>query len=182
MDPKPAAVRVWDRPVRLIHWSLAACCAAAWITTEVGLRWHELLGYAALALVAARAVWGLCGTRYARFSQFVHGPRATWDYARQVRHASAPRYIGHNPLGAWMAVALWSCIALLGLTGWLYSTDMFWGMAWLDLTHQFLGWTLLVLVGFHVAGVLYTARRHGEQLVRAMLDGRKPPPGPGDIA
>lgn len=175
-------MKVWDRAVRAIHWSLAATCVGAWITTEAGLRWHEPLGYAALALVAVRAIWGFTGPRYARFTQFVRGPAATLAYAARVAAGTVPRYLGHNPLGGWMALALWSCIALLGLTGWLYSTDLFWGEAWLDRTHQWLGWSLLALVALHLAGVVHAARRHRDRLVAAMVTGNKRPPGPGDIS
>ena len=175
-------MKVWDRAVRAIHWSLAATCAGAWASTEVGLRWHEPLGYVALALVAVRVAWGFTGPRHARFTQFVRGPAATLAYASRVAAGTAPRYLGHNPLGAWMALALWGCIALLGLTGWLYSLDMFWGEAWLDRTHQWLGWTLLALVLLHLAGVLHSARRHDDRLVAAMVTGNKRPPGPEDIS
>lgn len=177
-----AATPVWDRVVRCIHWALAAACIGAWVSTEVGLGWHMPLGYLACALVALRVIWGFTGSRYARFSQFLRSPRATWHYALRVRQGQAARYIGHNPLGGWMAVALWACVALLGSTGWLYSTDMFWGEAWLDRTHEVLGWLLLALVALHIGGVLHTARVHRERLVRAMLTGAKPPPAPGDVA
>lgn len=176
-----SAVKVWDRPVRLLHWVLAVSCVAAWITSEVMLRWHEPIGYAALALVAARIAWGFAGGRYARFSQFVRAPRSTWEYAVAVTRGTATRYVGHNPLGGWMALALWTCVATLGVSGWLYTTDMFWGTGWLDLTHQALAWLLVALVALHLAGVVHTSRKQGERLVAAMLDGRKPPAGPGDI-
>jgi len=174
-------MRVWDRAVRAIHWALAAACAAAWVTTQAGLRWHEPLGYLALALVAIRLVWGFAGTPYARFSQFIRSPSATLAYAAQLRSGSAPRYLGHNPLGGWMAVVLWTFVALLGLSGWLYSTDMFWGEAWLDRLHQWLGWSLLGLVALHLAGVIHASRKHRESLVAAMVSGEKRPPQPGDI-
>jgi cytochrome b len=180
--PAPAtATPVWDRVVRGVHWALAAACIGAWVTTEVGLGWHTPLGYLALALVTLRVVWGFTGSHYARFSQFLRSPSATWTYAVQVRQGTAARYLGHNPLGGWMALALWACVALLGLTGWLYSTDMFWGEAWLDRTHAVLGWSLLVLAVLHVAGVVHTGRVQRERLVRAMLAGTKPCAGPGDV-
>ena len=177
-----SAVKVWDRPVRLLHWALALCCVAAWITSEVLLRWHEPIGYAALALVVTRIAWGFAGGRYARFSQFLRAPRDTWRYAEAVVRGTARRYVGHNPLGGWMALALWSSVAALGVTGWLYTTDMFWGTGWLDLTHQVLAWLLVGLVGLHLAGVVHTGRKHGERLVAAMVHGRKRSAGPSDIA
>jgi cytochrome b len=83
------------------------------------------------------------------------------------------RYIGHNPLGGWMVVALMFMVAAAGITGWLSVTDRFWGVDWVQELHEFFANTLLVLAGFHVAGVVYTSVHHRENLVRAMLTGRK---------
>lgn len=174
-------MRVWDPLVRAVHWLLVLCVAAAWINRHhMGPR-HEYWGYGALALVAARLVWGFVGGRYARFRQFVRPPRATGAYLRGVLSGTAPRYIGHNPLGGWMVLALMGCIALLGFTGWLYNTDMFWGYGWLADLHAALGWTLLGLVALHVSGVIFTSVTHRENLVRAMVTGRKPAAGAGDL-
>jgi cytochrome b len=175
-------VPVWDRPVRLLHWLLVASVAAAWLTTFGLARWHEPAGYVAAAAVAARVLWGFAGTAHARFTSFVRGPAATRDYAARLLERSEPRYLGHNPLGAWMVLVLLAFVAALGLTGWLYAaTDMFWGEAWLERLHAVLGWSLLALVALHVAGVAFTSLRHGENLVRAMIDGGKAPPRPEDV-
>ncbi|WP_236698345.1 cytochrome b/b6 domain-containing protein [Xylophilus sp. Leaf220] len=177
-DPRPTpspapAVRVWDLPVRLLHIVLAAAVAGAWLTGEETLRWHEAAGWAGLAAVAARLAWGARGGRFARFGTFVRGPAATVRYAAQVLHGTAPRYLGHNPLGGWMAVALLAAVAATGITGWLYTTDAFWGMAWLDWLHRALAWAVLALVGLHVAGVVFTGWHQRENLVAAMVHGRK---------
>ena len=174
--------RVWDLPVRLVHWALAVSCAAGWVTTAYLTGWHEAAGYAALALVVFRVFWGFAGGRYARFSQFMRGPRATLSYARLVWQGHAPRYLGHNPLGAWMAMALWSCVAALGVTGWLYTTDMFFGEPWLNLTHELLAWALFPLVALHVAGVVHTVSQKSDRLITAMFTGDKRPPSGGDVS
>ena len=106
---------------------------------------------------------------------------ATWAYLRGVLKGTAPRYIGHNPLGGWMVLALVSCIGLLGFTGWLYNTDMFWGYGWLADLHAAFGWALLGLVALHVSGVVLTSIKHRENLVWAMVTGRKPAAAPQDI-
>ncbi|CAM3711932.1 cytochrome b/b6 domain-containing protein [Paracidovorax anthurii] len=174
--------RVWDAAVRLLHWSLVASVAAAWITRSRLGPLHENIGYAALAIATARVAWGFtAGGRHARFAQFVRGPAATLAYARAALAGRAPRHLGHNPLGGWMVVALLACIGLLGFTGWLYTTDLFWGYGWLANLHEGLGWTLLGLIALHVGGVLWTSLQHRENLVRAMLTGRKAPPGQGDV-
>lgn len=181
MRRHPSSIKVWDRPVRLLHWTLVIAVAGAWITT-LGwgfVKWHEPAGYVALAAVTLRALWGFTGSKYARFRQFVRGPRSLLNYTDQLRTKSEPRHLGHNPLGGWMVLQLIACIAGLGITGWLYTTDYFWGMAWLDLLHQCLAWGLLALVLLHVAGVLFTSLRHRENLVAAMFTGRKRPPTSG---
>ena len=179
-------MRVWDPLVRIAHWALAASVLAAWITADIELeaarRAHEWLGYAALALVALRLVWGAIGPRYARFGQFVRSPARTFSYARAVIALTEPRYIGHNPLGGWMVVALLAMAAAAGLSGWLSVTDRFWGVEWVQELHEALADGLLALIGLHVAGVAFTSLRQRENLVRAMLTGRKPAPRPGDLA
>lgn len=168
-----ATVAVWDRLVRLLHWSLLLSLIVCWLGIFVLPGVHRPAGYLALALVAVRLLWGFAGSRYARFSQFVRGPRATWAYARAVLGRCEPRHIGHNPLGAWMILALLGCVCALALTGWLYTTDRFWGDEQVEALHLALAWALLALALLHVAGVFYTGRRQHESLLRAMLSGRK---------
>lgn len=181
-----AGVRVWDPLVRVLHWTLVASILAAWITGEIekeaAQRFHEWAGYAALAIVGLRLPWGLFGTRYARFPQFLRGPRRTLAYAKQVAAGAEPRYLGHNPLGGWMIVALLAAVAAAGVSGWLMTTDRFWGVEWVEEVHEALANTLFALAGLHVAGVVFTSLRHRENLVRAMFTGRKRAPQPGDVA
>ena len=180
-----AEVRVWDPLVRIVHWTLVASVLAAWITSELesdaAKRAHEWAGYAALALVALRLAWGAIGPRYARFGQFLRPPAQTLAYARAVLALAEPRHIGHNPLGGWMVVALLSMAAAAGLSGWLYVTDRVWGVEWVEEVHEALANGLLLLIALHVAGVVFTSLRHGENLVRAMFTGRKRAPRPGDL-
>lgn len=173
--------RVWSRTVRLLHLGLIASVTVAWAFREDLSPVHEMAGYVALAAAVVRSAIGMAGGGYARFGQFVRSRAATLGYARQVLRGNAPRYIGHNPLGGWMVVALLGCIGLLGASGWLYTTDLFWGYGWLAWLHAALGWTLLALVALHVGGVVFTSIAHRENLVTAMLTGRKAPPGPGDV-
>ncbi|MES2258204.1 MAG: cytochrome b/b6 domain-containing protein [Pseudomonadota bacterium] len=165
--------RIWDLPVRLLHWLLVASVVAAWYTGSRIGPVHEYCGYTAAAVVALRLLWGFIGTRYARFAQFVPGARATLLYLRQVLAGTAPRYLGHNPLGGWMVLALLACVALLGGSGWLMNTDLLWGYAWPVRVHVALAWLLLGLIALHLAGVLFTSWQHRENLVGAMLTGDK---------
>lgn len=179
-------MKVWDLFVRLAHWTLVLSVLGAWLTAEAdgeaAKKLHEWLGYLALAVLALRIPWGWIGTRYARFSQFVCAPAQTLAYAKAVATGSERRHLGHNPLGAWMILALIVMVIAASASGWLYVTERFWGEEWLEETHEALANGLLFLVALHVAGVVFSSLRHRENLVRAMFTGRKRPPGPGDVA
>ncbi len=175
-------IRVWSPVVRLFHWALAISVASAWLVSE-DIRWlHEYAGYAAVALVASRIVIGFTGSDRERFASFVAGTGATLAYLNDILHRRERRYIGHNPAGGAMIVALLAVIALLGATGWLMTTDAYWGDERLEAVHEFLADALVLLVGLHLCGVALASFSHGENLVRAMVTGRKRPPGPGDVA
>jgi cytochrome b len=171
-------VRVWDAFVRVAHWTLVACVIAAWFARGAP---HEWLGYAALAVVLARILWGFAGPAYARFTQFVPAPSRTAAYARRVLARQEERYLGHNPLGGWMIVALLTAVILVAASGWLATTDRYWGVEWVQDLHEWLADLLGALAALHVAGVVYASRRHGENLLGAMITGRKRPPAPGDV-
>lgn len=174
-------MKVWDRPVRLLHWALMAAVAIATLSLWWWGGLHQPAGYAALVIVLLRLSWGAIGSRYARFAQFVRSPRATLAYLRLLRQGREPRYIGHNPLGGWMVVLLLACVLGLALSGWLYTTDCLWGDERVDNIHRALAWSLLGLVALHVTGVIRTGLRHGESLVRAMIEGSKRDPGADDV-
>jgi cytochrome b len=166
-------IPVWDLAVRVLHWSIVLTVAAAWLTRHSPGGWHEWLGYATLAIVAARTAWGFLGRGHARFADFLRAPAATCEYARAVVEAREDRHLGHNPLGAWMVVALLALVALVGFTGWLYTTDRYWGIAWVERLHSTLSDVLFVFVALHILGVLFTSKRHRENLLASMVHGRK---------
>lgn len=172
-DAAPATVKVWDFLVRLFHWSFAACFAGAWITAE-SERFrdvHVFLGYAMLGLVAFRLLWGLVGPRHARFSSFVRGPAAVARYLRSLLAGRPEHHLGHNPAGA-VAIVLMLAAALAAIaSGWAVYNDL--GGEWLEETHEFLAGAMLALVGVHLAGVAVASWLHRENLVAAMLTGRK---------
>ncbi|MDW5375345.1 cytochrome b/b6 domain-containing protein [Halomonas sp. HP20-15] len=178
---KYATVGVWDLWTRLVHWSLAVCFATAWLTSGTWQSVHEWAGYSVAALVAWRVIWGLVGPRRMRFSSFVRSPTVAWNHLKAMRYGREPRYLGHNPAGGWMIVVLLFGLALQTFSGWLSTTDAFWGVEWLQEAHGFLGNLLLALVGLHVAGVVASSWLHRENLARAMITGRKRSPGPDDI-
>jgi cytochrome b len=166
-------IQVWDLWVRIGHWLLVFSIAAAWFTRHGGGAWHEWLGYGALAVVAVRIVWGFVGSPHARFSDFVFEPKAVIDYAKALPRRSETHYLGHNPLGGYMVMALLATVALTAVSGWLYTTDRFWGIAWVGNTHAALSDLLLVLIAVHIAGVIFACGREGQNLVASMFHGRK---------
>lgn len=166
-------ILVWDAPVRVFHWLLAACFIGAYVTAESErLRLlHVTLGYTVGGLVAFRLLWGLLGTRYARFSAFVRGPRALRAYLSSLLGGRAQHHLGHNPAGAWAIVGLLVGAVLVVASGWATFNDL--GGSWLEELHEGAANTMLGLVAVHVLGVIVSSRLHHENLVRAMVTGRK---------
>lgn len=177
MTPVP----VWDPLIRIGHWALVASMVLGWATTFIWFDAHQPVGWVAAAVVAVRLAWGFAGPRHARFAGFVRGPRATWRYARAAIAGREPRHLGHNPLGGWMVLALLAVVLGLALTGWLYTTDRFWGDATVERVHVALAWAMVVMAALHVAGVVLESVRQRENLVAAMVHGRKRAPAPGDV-
>lgn len=212
MNTGPSSkVRVWDPLVRVFHWGLVAAFATAWRTADELQPVHEFAGYTVAGLVAFRLVWGLVGSRYARFAHFLKGPGETLAYLGDMTRGRERRYLGHNPAGATMIVALLVTLAGTAFTGWLMEDETRVAMlptisaivapAWADddgdaresgergqvegplkEVHETLANLMLLLAALHVAGVVLASFRHHENLARAMVTGDKRGPGPGDIA
>ena len=175
-------VRVWDPLVRLFHWGVAASFFLAWFTAHSAEAVHHVAGYAALGLVGLRVVWGFLGTTYARFAQFVRHPTTVLDYLKAIAAGNETRYVGHNPAGGAMVVTLMVIMTGTAATGWMMTTDRYWGVAWVGELHSALAHGLLLLVAVHFCGVLLASYRHRENLVGAMISGHKRAPEPEDVA
>lgn len=165
-------VKVWDPLVRLFHWSLAACIFGAFLVEE-GDTAHQWLGYTALGLIAFRVLWGLVGTRHARFSDWVRGPRAVATYLRERLTGRSQRRLGHNPAAAVMILLLMAGVAAVGLTGWMQTLDAYWGAEWLEELHEALAYGLLALIGVHVLAAIVESVHYRDNLIAAMVHGRK---------
>lgn len=169
----PRTIRVWDPLVRLFHWALVAAFAIAWATGDELQTVHEIAGYTIAGLVAFRVAWGLVGSTHARFTDFVRSPAAVARYLVDTARLRARRYLGHNPAGGAMILALLVMLAVICATGFLMTTDAFWGVEWVEETHEVAVNLTLVLIGLHLAGVAVASFEHRENLVRAMITGRK---------
>ena len=166
-------VLVWDIPTRIFHWLLAGSFIGAFVTAESEMfrAVHVALGYLLLALIGFRIVWGIVGTRYARFSAFAFGPSKVWAYLKSLLTRSPQHYLGHNPAGSWAIYGLLLLGVLAGATG--YATYNEIGGGWLEELHEALANMMLALVGVHIAGVVVSSLLHRENLVKSMINGYK---------
>ena len=165
-------VRVWDLAVRLFHWSLVAMVTLTYVFDDPR-KLHRTLGYVVIGLIAFRLVWGLAGTRHARFTDFVPGPGRLLGYLRDMARGREDRYLGHNPAGGAMIVCLLVTLAAVGVTGYMMGMDAYFGQEWVEHTHKTLVNILLMLVAFHIGGVILSSWRHRENLVMSMITGQK---------
>jgi cytochrome b len=172
-SPAEPRTLVWDAPVRVFHWLIVLSFAVAWLSAE-SERWqlvHVTAGYTMAGLVAFRLLWGLVGTKHARFGDFVRGPRAVLAYLKSLVHGRPEHHAGHNPAGALAIVALLALAALVTATGWANYSEL--GGDWLEEVHEVLASAMLALVVVHIAAVLASSGLHRENLVGAMIHGRK---------
>jgi cytochrome b len=180
-------VRTWDPLIRLFHWTLVVAFFTAYVIEDDWMRLHVLAGYTVLGLLVFRIIWGVIGTRHARFTDFVCSPAKTLAYLKDTLFFRARRYLGHNPAGAAMIIAMLvsltatavTGLALYGyaefsgpLAGLMESTPEWLGNA-LEDVHEFCANFTLMLVLLHVAGVIVTSLQHRENLVRSMFTGIK---------
>jgi len=172
-ETPPATIKVWDPFVRIFHWSLVTLFVVAYATGDEVQRVHEAAGYAIAGLLTARILWGFVGPKHARFTDFVRSPREALAYFRDVLVFRARRYIGHNPAGGLMVVALITMLTATCITGYLMTTDAYWGSEAMENVHGALANMTVALVLIHVLGVLVASFEHRENLVKAMFTGRK---------
>ena len=180
--------RVWDLPVRIVHWLLVVGIAGSYVTHKLGVayfRYHLWFGYLVVVLAAFRILWGFFGTRHARFTNFLRGPRATLVYLFAMLRGKAPHTAGHNPPGGWMVILLLMLLLAQGITG-LFSNDEIFNTGplygyisdtlSLRLTsghRRMFDWILIAVV-LHVLAVIGHRVFAGHDLVGPMISGRKP--------
>lgn len=168
-----ARILVWDWPTRVGHWLMALTFAIAYATgdSEAWRLVHVTAGGALAGLVVFRLLWGLVGTRHARFAAFLGSPRAAWGYLSALARGTAPHHVGHNPAGAWAIAALLGLGLLAAASGWPVYQEI--GGEWLEELHEGVASGMLSVVGLHLLGVLVGSLAHRENLARAMITGYK---------
>lgn len=173
-DSRPTrTVKVWDAPTRIFHWLLAASFAGAYLTGE-SERYrdvHVMFGYTLAGLIGFRLVWGLIGTRYARFASFLFGPARVLEYLKSLLTTSPKHYLGHNPAGALAIFLLLGLGLLTAASGVATYQDI--GGEWLEELHEGTAAAMLAVVAVHVLGVVVSSFLHRENLVRSMISGNK---------
>jgi len=186
MNIEVNGVKVWDPAIRIGHWTLVIAFFTAYFTEDEFLTAHVWAGYAIGVVIFFRLVWGFTGSEHARFKNFVRTPAVTFAYLADLVRQRSKRYLGHNPAGAAMILAL-----LIFLAGTVFSGVVLYGMEegagplatwvtesakqeelWEEIHEIFANLTLL-LVGLHIAGMLFSSYVHSENLVKAMMTGRK---------
>ncbi|AMA55010.1 hydrogenase [Bradyrhizobium sp. CCGE-LA001] len=173
-NPKVSrTVAVWDLPLRLWHWLLAISVLIAWFTPPTYDGLHRIVGYTVIGLLAFRLVWGFMGSRYARFRMVGVRLRAAPHYLWNLRRGITGRYIGLNPAGTLMLVALLVSLAVSTITGAMSVTTTFFGVWWVEDTHHYSSDAVIILVVLHILGVLLMGILQRENLIRAMFTGRK---------
>ena len=178
--------KVWDIFVRVFHWSLVLGFAIAYVTEEELLSLHVFAGYAVFGLILLRLAWGLIGSRYARFGDFIYRPKEIKQVLSDTAHLKARRYIGHNPAGGAMIVLMLASLLMVSVSGIaVYAAEESAGplavMAsslhpfehLIEEVHEFFANLTLSLVLVHIAGVMFESLIHGENLVKSMVTGRK---------
>ena len=186
-------VKVWDIFVRFSHWAVALGFFIAYLTEDDLLTLHVWAGYLVGVLVVLRSAWGVVGPKHARFSDFIAGPRRVRAYLMKLASFRAPRHLGHSPAGGAMAIVLWLGLAAVVWSGLeVYAVEEGrgplaslsaisveaaaskggGGSAWEEI-HEVLSNLVMILVVLHLVGVLLALLVHRENLVRAMIDGRR---------
>ena len=182
------SIRIWDLPIRLTHWGLVLCVLGLYATGEYGwltMQWHFRFGYAALALLLFRLLWGVVGSEHARFADFVRGPGAILGYVRGWRSTDYRPALGHNPLGALAVLAMLALLLTQAVSGLFSNDEIEWfgplserisvdaSAAWTDL-HHLVQKLLLGMIVLHLLAIAAYRKFKHENLVPPMLTGRKP--------
>lgn len=184
---------VWDVPTRLFHWLLVFSIVGQWVTAELlddAMQIHFYLGYFTLGLIVFRLIWGIVGTRYAKFSQFVTSPTTVAAYGKTLADKNSASHTGHNPLGGYAVVAMLLLIAIQGVSGLFIWDEVFLEGPYysavseatvdvMNTLHHKVFTAIKIIVGVHIAAIVFYAVYKKQKLVPAMVHGKKDTKAPG---
>ncbi|MCP4411219.1 MAG: cytochrome b [Gammaproteobacteria bacterium] len=181
---KEKSVKVWDPFVRIFHWSLVFFFLLAYLTKDDWMIVHSYAGYTVALLVSFRLFWGVIGTRYSRFNNFLTSIKNVKVYLKQIFSGNAKHYLGHNPAGGLMIVILLICLILTTVSGMsLFATEghgpfattflSHWSEDILEEIHEFFANFTVFMIVIHVSGVLVSSLLHKENLIKSMITGKK---------
>jgi cytochrome b len=166
-------VYVWDLPLRIVHWLLAASIVVAWLSAVVFDSLHRQAGYVAIALASFRIFWGFIGSDSARLNRLTFLLPNTIRFLRRLMQGRTGGYVGLNPAGAAMLVASLGLTLISGISGWMQITVRFFGIEWVQTLHTWSSYALLALAGVHILGVAVVSIMQRQNLVVAMFTGKK---------
>jgi cytochrome b len=186
-QPSDRGVPTWDLPVRVFHWALVLLVISQLVTASIGgnaMQFHAFGGYAILALVLFRILWGFLGGTHARFQDFVRGPDPVIRYAKSIVRGPHPSHPGHNPLGGWSVLAMLGSLLVQATTGLFANDDVMMegplAKYVSDRTseiataiHDVNAAVLFALIAIHIAAVLFYLLAKEENLIAPMITGRK---------
>ena len=166
-------ITVWDWFVRLFHWSVASAFLLDFWVLEEGDWPHERVGYFLGVLLVLRIIWGLIGPDNARFINFFPTPERVKHHIRDLRNGRVDREEGHNPLGGAMVITLMLLLAIVAMSGWMLTWDMFWGEDWVEQVHEISAELTMIVVVIHVAAIIVMGRITNIPLIRTMITGKR---------
>ncbi|SHO54463.1 cytochrome b/b6 domain-containing protein [Vibrio quintilis] len=159
----------WDIFVRMTHWMTAILFLSNYFLTEEGGDLHRWFGYVVMVVICLRLLWGVVVKSPARLSAFKPSVKLASQHLREVLKTRQDHHEGHNPAGAVMIWALWSCLLLTGLTGWATQWDIFTGQSWLEETHEFFANLTMIAVAIHISAVVFMTHWTNHNYIRPML-------------
>ncbi len=165
--------KIWDPAVRVFHWSLVAGFAANALFTDPEEGLHHWIGYVVLGLIGLRVIWGLVGSRYARFASFPPDPAAVMGQVADMATGRRRVHLGHTPLGALMIYNILLTMIVIGVSGWMMTTYTWFGVEWVEELHEVSVTWAEISVVLHIAAVVWESLRTGVNLPRAMVTGTK---------
>lgn len=181
---------IWDFPTRLFHWLLVLSILAQYITADLlddAVQWHFYIGYFTLGLIIFRLLWGMVGPKYAKFSQFVKGPRDVFEYAKTLFDRDSLPSVGHNPLGGWFVVVMIVLVLVQAVSGLFMTDDIFLDgplrrmatddvLTIMNTLHHVAFDTLLYVITLHIGASIFYGIYKRQQLLPPMINGKKPLP------